>query len=97
MRILFDKNLMIPVRTRETLSWHLRYSLLRRALWILTASHGSKLVACAIFDQCDNPATSLKRVRVVDFQTLRGYEFAQTNIMERMKPASIYWNRSAPR
>ena len=40
-------------------------------------------MACAVFDRCDNPATSLKRVRLVDFQTLRGYEFALAAIIER--------------
>jgi hypothetical protein len=64
---------LLAVRTRDTLAWHYRYSLLQRNVWILTASHGSRLVAYAIFDRRDNLALGLKRIRFVDFQALKGW------------------------
>ncbi len=68
------KNVLLAVRTRDTLSWHFRYPLMRRNLWILTASKGARLVAYAIFDRSDNLPLGLKRVRLVDFQALNGSE-----------------------
>jgi hypothetical protein len=67
-------NALLAVRTRDTLAWHFRYSLMRRNVWILTASRGSRLIAYAIFDRPDNLAIGLKRVRLVDFQALNGGE-----------------------
>jgi hypothetical protein len=69
-----QKQHLLAVRTRETLTWHFRYSLMRQNLWILAISKGSRLIAYAIFDRLDNPALGLKRVRLVDFQALNGYE-----------------------
>ena len=51
-------------------------TLARDSVWILTMSRGSRLAAYAIFDRQDNIAYGLKRVRLVDFQALRGYEKA---------------------
>jgi hypothetical protein len=69
-----NDNVLLAVRTRETLAWHFRDRLLRQSAWILTASKGSRLVAYAIFDRHDKPALGLKRVRLVDFQALNGSE-----------------------
>jgi hypothetical protein len=68
------RDALLAVRTRETLAWHFRYSLMQKRLWILTISKGSRLLAYAIFDRPDNPALGLKRVRLVDFQSLNGCE-----------------------
>jgi hypothetical protein len=65
---------LLAERTRETLEWHFQYSLMRRNIWILTTSKGSRLVAYGIFDRLDSPSLGLKRIRFVDFQTLDGYE-----------------------
>jgi hypothetical protein len=75
---------LIPVRTRATMGSHFRCSANRGGLWILTACDGPRLVASAIFDRYDNASTSLKRVRLVDFQMLPGYEFALAPLLERM-------------
>jgi hypothetical protein len=69
-----NDNILLPYRSRETLEWHFRSPLLRQQLTILSKSKGSRLVAYAIFDRLDNPAWGLKRIRLVDFQALNGFE-----------------------
>jgi hypothetical protein len=69
-----NDGILLASRSRETLAWHFRYSMLRQRLWILAASRGSRLVAYAIFDRQDNEACGLKRIRLVDFQALKGHE-----------------------
>lgn len=69
-----NQDVLLAERTRSALAWHFRYSLQQRNTWILTVSKGSRLVAWAIFDRQDNIAYGLKRVRLVDFQALRGFE-----------------------
>lgn len=71
-----SETLLLAVRTRETLAWHFRNALLQRKVWILATHTGSRLTAYAIFDAQDNPEIGLKRVRLVDFQALRGSENA---------------------
>jgi len=70
-----NDNVLLAVRTRETLAWHFQYSQMRRSVWILTARKGSRLVAYAV-DRQDNIPSGLKRVRFVDFQALKGSEEA---------------------
>src|SRR5581483_7978311 len=65
---------LVAVRDRETLDWHFRRALARNELWILTASLGSRIIACAIFDRHDNTDLQLKRIRFTDFLALRGSE-----------------------
>ena len=65
-------HLLLPVRTREVLEWHYKYALLNQQLWIATLVDGPRLVAYAIFDRKDNPKLGLKRIRLVDFQSLDG-------------------------
>lgn len=65
---------LLAFRDRQTLSWHYRHSKMRRGLWIVTALQGSRLVAYAVFDRQDNIVSGLKRVRLVDFQALKGSE-----------------------
>lgn len=64
-------HLLLAVRTREVLDWHYKYALLNNRLWIVTVVDGSRIVAYAVFDRRDNEF-GLKRVRVVDFQSLEG-------------------------
>ncbi len=68
------ENTLQAVRTRETLEWHFNAELSRKCAWVLTVTKGSRLVAYAIFDRHDRPAIGFKRVRFVDFQSLKGYE-----------------------
>ena len=65
---------LLPERSREALDWHFRHSLMGKNVWIVTASQGPRLVAYAIFDRWDNTVLNLKRIRLVDFQALAGYE-----------------------
>ena len=69
-----NKNVLLAVRSRETLDWHFQYSLRRENTWILAFSDGSRLSAYAIFNRQDNPKSQLKRVRLIDFQALGGFE-----------------------
>jgi len=69
-----NDNVLLPYRTRETLEWHFRSPLMRQELTILSKSKGSRMVAYAIFDRQDNPACGLKRIRLIDFQALKGFE-----------------------
>jgi len=69
-----NENVLLAVRTRETLTWHFRKALLQQRVWILAVHKGPRLVAYAIFDRQDNPAIGLRRVRLVDFQALNGSE-----------------------
>jgi Acetyltransferase (GNAT) domain len=78
-----NDNVLLPHRSRETLAWHFRSPLMRQQLIILAKSKGSRLLAYAIFDRLDNPACGLKRMRLVDFQALKGFE----NIL----PSAICW------
>jgi hypothetical protein len=78
-----NRNILLAHRDRDTLSWHFRYSKMRRSLWILTAAKGSRLVAYAVFDRQDNIVSGLKRVRLVDFQALQG--------SEKVLSSALYW------
>jgi hypothetical protein len=63
---------LLGYRTSEVLRWHFKYALQQKNLWILTAGTESKISAYAIFYRLDNRRLGLKRVRLVDFQTLEG-------------------------
>jgi len=68
-----NPNVLLAVRTRETLAWHFRDPLLRNSAWIVAASKGPALTAYAIFQRQDS-RDGLKCVRLVDFQALKGCE-----------------------
>lgn len=57
-------------RARYVLDWHFRFALLKNRLWIAAAMDGPRIAACAIFDRRDNVGFGLKRVRLVDFQSI---------------------------
>jgi hypothetical protein len=67
-----NPHVLLAVRTREILEWHYKHALLDGRLWILTVTDGPRLVAYAIFERKDKPALGLKRVLLVDFQSLDG-------------------------
>ena len=66
--------LLLAVRTRETLEWHFKYALLKNRLWIATISDASRLAAYAVFEKKDpgGALMGLRRMRLVDFQSLDG-------------------------
>jgi hypothetical protein len=67
-----NPHLLLAVRTRELLEWHFKYGLLANRTWILTVSNRAGLAAYSIFSRQDNPRFGLKRVRLIDFQSLDG-------------------------
>lgn len=67
-----NPHLLLAVRTREMLEWHYKYALLNGRLWIAAVVDGRRLVAYATFARKDDPRWGVKRVRLVDFQSLAG-------------------------
>jgi hypothetical protein len=65
-------HVLLAERSRESLNWHFKCALQNRRLWIATVMDGPRLSAYAIFIRTDNPAIGLKRIRLVDFQSLDG-------------------------
>jgi hypothetical protein len=63
---------LLAVRSREVLEWHFKYALLDNRLWIATVVDNLRLAAYAIFDRQDTSAFGLRRMRLVDFQSLDG-------------------------
>lgn len=63
---------LLAVRTREMLQWHFQPAIDRNELWIAIAPDGPGIAAYAIFDRKDNPVSGLKRMRLVDYQSLDG-------------------------
>ena len=63
---------LLATRTRDVLDWHFKHAFARRKVWLVTANTGDNLSAYGIFYRQDNPEFGLKRVRLVDFQTLEG-------------------------
>ena len=67
-----NPHLLLAVRTREVLDWHYRHALLDNRLWILAVVDGTRLAAYATFERKDKPEAGLKRVLLVDFQSIDG-------------------------
>ena len=67
-----NPHVLLAVRTREVLEWHFKYALLDNRLWIATVVDNTRLAAYAIFDRQDTSAFGLRRMRLVDFQSLDG-------------------------
>jgi hypothetical protein len=71
-----NENVLLAERTQQNLAWHFRETLSQQRAWILAISEAQRLTAYAIFDRQDNPTIGLRRVRLVDFQALKGSEDA---------------------
>lgn len=67
-----NPHVLLAVRTRGVLEWHFKYALLDNRLWIATVVDNLSLAAYAIFDRQDTSAFGLRRMRLVDFQSLDG-------------------------
>jgi 3-oxoacyl-(acyl-carrier-protein) synthase/acyl carrier protein len=61
-------------RSREALQWHFKHSLAQKRTWIVTHEAGSRIVAYGVFQRQDYREIGLKRVRLVDYQSLPGSE-----------------------
>jgi hypothetical protein len=64
--------ILLANRSQEMLEWHFKYALAQNSVWVMTVSNNGHLVAYSVFRRSDNPTLQLKRVRIVDFQTLHG-------------------------
>jgi len=65
-------HLLLAVRTRAFLEWHFRYALRQKHLWIAAVVDGPRLAAYSIFLKRDIRNFGLKRIQLVDFQSLDG-------------------------
>jgi len=61
---------LLAVRSHDTLDWHFKFALEQQRVWIVTLTCDSSLRAYGIFLRQDNYNVGLKRVRLVDFQSL---------------------------
>lgn len=60
----------LPARSREALEWHFQPALSECRAWAVVCEDGARIRSCAIFFRHDNAEIGLKRIRLVDFQTL---------------------------
>lgn len=67
-----NPHLLLGVRSRDILDWHFRYALANNRAWMVVVSEGSLITAYAVFLRHDNQEYGLKRMRLVDFQTVDG-------------------------
>jgi hypothetical protein len=67
-----NRNVLMGVRSREVLQWHFQAALSDRRAWLITANKGPVITAYAIFFRHDNQILHVKRMRLVDFQSLDG-------------------------
>ena len=74
---------LLAVRTCEVLQWHFQQALTANRAWVVTVNGGPGLSGYGIFCREDNPATGLKRVRLVDFQCLDGHTYLLRPILFR--------------
>jgi len=65
-----NSHLLLSVRSREVLQWHFEYALREERAWVLVAAEGGRINAYSIFYRNDNSAAGLKRIRLVDYQSL---------------------------
>jgi acyl carrier protein len=62
----------LATRSREVLDWHFKYAHAQNRAWILTVEEGSRILAYGILYRHDNREINLKRIRLIDFQTING-------------------------
>jgi hypothetical protein len=63
---------LLSVRSKEALQWHFEYALREERAWVVVAAESGRVKAYSIFYRNDNPAIGLKRIRLVDYQSLEG-------------------------
>ncbi len=61
---------LLATRSREHLDWHFNCSVLQNRTWVVTHEVDSRIVASAIFQRQDYREINLKRVRLIDYQSL---------------------------
>src|SRR5262249_34053027 len=78
-----NHDVLLAMRTTDTLRWHFRDKLDRQNVWILKITRGQCLVAYAIFDRLTN-SLGMDCLRLVDFQALKGFEEVLPSVMVRI-------------
>lgn len=63
---------LLFTRSREVLEWHFKYPLARRVAWISTVRDSGRLAAYAVFCRKDVEKIGLRRVRLIDYQSVDG-------------------------
>lgn len=74
------RTVLLASRSREALEWQFQYATFSHNLWVLAVRNGRAITSYSIFCRQDNPKIGLKRMRLVDFQTLDG----NTATLQRM-------------
>jgi hypothetical protein len=67
-----QRHRLLAVRSREVLEWHFKHPLARHAAWITTLCKGNRLIAYSVFCNKDVTSIGLRRVRLIDYQSLDG-------------------------
>ena len=63
---------LLFTRTREVLDWHFSHLVARGTAWVSTVSEGDRLLAYAVFCRKDVTTIGLRRLRLVDYQSIDG-------------------------
>jgi len=63
---------LLFTRSREVLEWHFKYPFARNVAWVTTVCDGRRLAAYAVFCRKDVTSIGLRRVRLIDYQSLDG-------------------------
>ena len=74
---------LLYVRDRQHLNWHFRRAIEDKKAWIYICEKDLRITAYAIFLRQDNPGIGLKRVRLVDFQSICEDENVVINMIAR--------------
>ncbi len=61
---------LLADRSRDVLDWHFKHALQKGEAWLLGVNQGGRLTAYGVLCRQDNPAFALKRMRLIDFQSL---------------------------
>ncbi len=71
---------LLAVRDRVTLDWHFAATLRANQLWAFVVIREGTIRACAICKRQDHPPSGLKRVRLVDYQSLDATDDADPDL-----------------
>jgi hypothetical protein len=63
---------LLNTHSREVLEWHFKYPIAEDAAWISRVHDGSRMVAYGVFIRRDAPRIGLRRVRLLDYQSVDG-------------------------
>lgn len=74
-------NRFLATRSRECLQWHFKYSLAQGRTWVVTHEVNSRVKAYGIFQRQDYPEIKLERMRLVDYQSLPGFESVLPSVL----------------